>query len=274
VADPYGALMRDLSAPVASLDPEAMTPYEALLRQFIYRQRVSAEDHAIAYRAIKLATERSLGNADLLAALAFSELEVYKNRFNDRADALELGLHHARRAVEIDPYSAYAHYAYFDACFFSRDTATARIAGRRSLELNPRDSDAMAMIGILTTFLGDWDDGMSLVERAIELNQNAPGWYWFGGFYKHFRLAEYEKALEFARRVNMPQYFAYYTCQAMVLAELGRMDEAAAAVRGFHALWAGDLDFYKTTIHRWFYAQPDLFEKLCASLRKAGMALP
>lgn len=274
VADPYGALMRDLSAPVVMLKPEDMTPYEALLRHFIYRQRVTREDHAVAIRAVELATERAPGNADLWASLAFARLEEYKNHFNERDDALAEGLRLARRGVEIDPYSAYAHFALCDASFFSRDVATTRIAGQRSLELNPRDTDAMAMIGIIIMFIGDWDQGMALGERAIELNPNAPGWYWFGGFYQHYRLEEYEAALEFARRVNMPQYFAYHGCMAMALGQLGREDEARAAVEAFKSIWTDDIALYKKTIHRWFFAQPDFEEKFCTGLRKAGMDLP
>ncbi|HKJ15947.1 MAG TPA: TIR domain-containing protein [Xanthomonadales bacterium] len=274
VADPYGALMRDLSAPVAMLEPEDMTPYEALLRHFIFRQRVTQEDHTVAKRAIDLATQRAPGNAELWAAMAFAELEEYKNHFNESEGALAQGLRSARRAVELDPYSAFGHFALCDASFFSRDVATTRIAGKRSLELNPRDSDAMAMIGLMTMFIGDWDHGTALVERAIGLNPNAPGWYWFGGFYNHFRLEEYEAALEFIRRVNMPQYFAYQSCKAIVLAQLGRKDEARAAVEAFESIWNDDPALYKKNINRWFYAQPDFEEKFCAGLRKAGMDLP
>jgi tetratricopeptide (TPR) repeat protein len=176
--------------------------------------------------------------------------------------------------VELDPYSAYAHFALCDASFFSRDVSTAKIAGQRSLELNPRHSDAMAMIGLVTLFLGDWDAGMELVERAIKLNPNAPGWYWFGGFYKHYHLEEYEAALEFVRRVNMPQYFAYHSCVAVALAQLGRQDEAEAALEKFLSIWTGDLAQYIKSVHRWFYGQPKLEAKFCAGLRKAGMDLP
>lgn len=274
VADPYGALMRDLSAPVASIDPEAMTPYEALLRQFIFRQRVTEEDHAISHHAIKLAVQRSPGNADLISALAFSEIEGYINRLNEKEATLEKGLAYARQAVEINPYSAYAHFALFQASYFSRDKAAARNAARRSLELNPRDSDAMAMIGILTAYMGDWDYGLSLVERAIKLNQNAPGWYWMGPTTYHFHKGDYQEALDSVRRANMPQYAPYNANLAIMLAELGRPDEAKAAVQAFHASWNQDLEAYKENILRWFWAQPDLMEKFECGLRKAGMDLP
>ena len=149
VADPYGALMRDLAVPVLDKNPEDMTTYEALIRHFVYRQRVTADDHAIASRAVELAVERDPGNADLWAALAFSFMEGYKNRYHEQENAARRALQCARRAIEIDPRSAYAQYALFETSFFNQDVPAAKQAALRALELNPRDTDAMAMIGIL-----------------------------------------------------------------------------------------------------------------------------
>ncbi|MGB5211521.1 MAG: TIR domain-containing protein [Gammaproteobacteria bacterium] len=271
VADPYGALMRDLAAPVLEKAPEDMTPYEALIRHFVYRQRVTEEDHAIVSRAVELAVERAPGNADLWAALAFCYLEGYNNRYNEQTDAAQRALQCARRAVEIDPQSGYAQYALFHANFFTRDIPAARQAAQRALELNPRDTDAMVMTGILTMFLGDWDLGFKRVTRGMKINTNGPGWYWFGGFYHHYKRDEYDEALDYARRVDMPQYHAYHSTLAIALAECGQLEEARAEVDRFLALWPASMEAFVENIQRWFFAEPELRERFHQSLVKAGL---
>ena len=70
MADPYGALMRDLARPVTLKKAEEMTPYEAILRHFIYRQRISAEDHLETRTALERAVDMAPGDANIRAALA------------------------------------------------------------------------------------------------------------------------------------------------------------------------------------------------------------
>jgi len=64
VADSYGALMRDLSEPVALKSPEEMSPYEAVLRNLVYRQRLGAEDHRLTLTALQRAVDIEPNNAD------------------------------------------------------------------------------------------------------------------------------------------------------------------------------------------------------------------
>jgi TolB-like protein len=274
VADPYGALMRHLAAPVLEKEPEDMRPYEALIRHFVFRHRVTPEDHAIVRRALDIAVERAPGNADLWAAKAFTHLEEYKNQLNKRDDGLDEGVRCARRAAAIDPQSAYVQYALFDACYWSRDVTAARAAAKRSLDLNPRDTDAMAMIGILTCYMGDWEDGYRLVQRAIELNPHGPGWYWFGSAWYHYWRHDYAQMLECASRVDMPQYHAYHTGLAAAYLGLGQMDQARACAERWRAVWQGSLEDYRLNNERWLYSQPELICRWNDDMRKAGIQVP
>jgi tetratricopeptide (TPR) repeat protein len=251
-----------------------MTTYEALIRHFVYRQRVTEDDHAIASRAVELAVERAPGNADLWAALAFGLLEGYKNRYHEQEDAVRRALQCARRAIEIDPQSSYAQYALFEASFFNQDVPAAKQAAERALELNPRDTDAAAMIGILTLFLGEWEIGFARITRAINLNPNGPGWYWFGGFYYHYMRGENDRALDCAQLVDMPQYHAYHAHLAIALAECGRLEEARAEADRFRELWPISMEAYVENIQRWFFAMPEVAKRFRESLLKAGLDLP
>lgn len=273
VADPYGALMRDLSAAVALMKPEQMTPYQTILRHFIYRQRIGPEDHLLTRNALERGVRIAPGDADIRAALAAIYTEEYKHDFNPLPDSLERALTAARQAVDMEPDNAYANFVLAEVYYFRQDLGAFRAAAERAISLNPRDSDAMAMIGIMMGYGGDWERSVELTTRAMALNPNHPGWYRFNTFFNEYRQGNYEAALAIAQRVNMPNYFADPYVRAMTHAQLGHAEEAAKALSEFRALWPGvNLRTLKEEhLGKWFFAQPALIDQVIDGLKKAGM---
>ena len=273
VADPYGALMRDLASKVTLLTPEEMSPYETVLRHFIYRQRIGAEDHLITRDALEHGIRIEPGNPDVWAGLASIYTEEYKHDYNALPGSLDRALEAARRAVELEPDSASAHFALAEVHYFRQELGAFRAAAERAIELNPRDSDAMAMIGIMMGYGGDWERSVELTTRAMELNGNHPGWYRFNTFFNAYRQGHYEEALAIAERINMPNYFADPYARAISHAKLGRSEDAARALDEFRALWPGaSMQLLREEhLHKWFYAQPELTDMVLEGLLEAGM---
>jgi len=273
VADPYGALMRDLSADVALKSPEEMTPYETILRHFVYRQRIGPEDHLVTRNALERGVKLEPGNADIWAALAGIYNEEYKHGYNPLPGSLDRSLQAARRAVSLDPNNAYANFILSEVYYFRQDLGAFRASAERAIALNPRDSDSMAMIGIMMGYGGDWERSVELTTRAMTLNPNHPGWYRFNTFFNEYRQGHYKAALDIAERINMPDYFADAYARAIAHAELGQLEQANEALNEFKALLPGiDLaKFKKIHLDTWIYAQPDLVEKIIDGLRKAGL---
>lgn len=271
VADPYGALMRDLQSPVTGKKPGAMTPYEAVLRHSIYRQRLSAEDQRIAREALQHAAERAPDNADVFAALAAVSIESIKQHYNPGKDDGERALAAARRAVEIDPNNAYAWFALAEVQYFQKNLGAFRSAARRAIELNSRDSEALAMLGILMGYAGDWDRGREWTMRAMALNPNHPGWYRFCIFFDAYRQENYDEALRIAEAINQPAYWGDPYARAMALGQLERRQEAQRAADELRAVWSGHLsNFEKVALDNWLYPQPELKRHVIEGLEKAG----
>jgi TolB-like protein len=273
VADPYGALMRDLSQGIAQKDIDDMSAYDAVLRYFIYRQRVSETDHLETREALEHGVRVAPGNADLWAALAAITIEEYKHDYNPRPDALDRALATARKAIELKSDSASAHFALAEIHFFRQEVGPFRAAAERAIALNPRDSDATAMIGIMTAYSGDWARGAELTARARAINPNHPGWYLFGDFFDAYRQGDDARALAIAERINLPGYFADPYSRAIAHAQLGNLEQAAAALDELWALWPGVTLRYMRDEHldKWFYAVPEVSERTLEGLRLAGM---
>jgi len=111
-----------------------------------------------------------------------AHLEYLKSRhsfFAGSPQAVEMGLRHARRAIELDPALAPAWSALAD-CHISRASrgmappaeaiAEATLAANKALELDPSLADAHASIGMILPYTGDLAGGIRALQKAIELN--------------------------------------------------------------------------------------------------------
>ena len=111
-----------------------------------------------------------------------AQLEVLKSRHNLIAgtrEALELGLLHARRALEFDPTNALAWSALADCQAFraARGMASpteagpeATTAARRAVELDPSLAEAWTSLGLIAAPSGDVAGGLRALQKAIGLN--------------------------------------------------------------------------------------------------------
>ncbi|HSO22246.1 MAG TPA: AAA family ATPase, partial [Chondromyces sp.] len=272
VADPHGALTRSMAVETDSKPPESLTSHEAILRLFLYRQRISAEDHLITRAAVEAAAERDPNNAEILAAMASLCIEEANHDFNSRPDPLRRALALARQAVEADPASQLAHFYLAQAYFHSQNPGAFRSAANRALELNRRSTDTMAMIGIMLGYSGDWERGTGLVQQAMDLNTRHPGWYRFSPFMNAYRQGRDAEALEIADQINMPEYWADPLARTVANAQLGNRRAAEAAARDLLRVWPDfEKDYKRVGLDPWVYALPELEARIVEGLAKAGL---
>ncbi len=272
VADPYGVVTRSMAAPIASRAPDSLTPYEAVLRFFVYLQRAGAEDHLISRTALERAVESQPDYADAWACLAQIVLDEYHDMFNPRPDALDRALQAARRAVEVDPASQLGHFALAQAYYFRQDLGAFRAAADHAISLNRRDGNTIAFLGIITAYGGDWERGVELTKTAMALNPHHPGWYRFAMFFDHYRKGEYAEALAVAQKINMPNYYAHHCLLAISHAQLGNAkaakDSAGEVLRLYPDFEAKGKEEW---LDKWLFAQPALVEQIIEGLQKAGV---
>ena len=139
-----------------------LTPYEAVLRRLAYENLKSPEEHAHVREALESAVRVAPGYADAWASLGFMYAEEYAQSFNVRPEPLERARTAARRALEIDSSNHLAYMALARTEYFSRDRSAFRAAADRAVALNPLDTDALAFLGTVTAYSGDWAAGLAL----------------------------------------------------------------------------------------------------------------
>ncbi len=115
--------------------------------------------------------------------------------------------------------------------YYRGDVGAFRSAAEHTISLNRRDGNAMAMLGILTGYAGDWERGLELTTAAMKLNPHHPGWYWFTTFFDHYLQGRYAEALATAQKINLPEYFPTHYAAAIAHARLGNQKAAEAAAK-------------------------------------------
>ena len=274
VADVNGVVTRTLAAKINDSAPETLTPYEAVLRWSLNRRRVSEQDHLETRIALERAVRLEPDYADAWACLAHTYLDEYMSDYNVLPDSLDRALEAAQRAVELDAANSLTQYSLALVQYFRQDLGAFRAGTERVIELNPLDTNAIALLAILLGYSGDWEQSVALMDRAMELNPDHPGWYRFNGFMNEYRQGHYAAALDIAQRINLPGYWGDPLARTVAYAQLGNETEARAAARDLLALWPDfETEYYRKGLINWIYNQPALVDQIIDGLRKAGLEM-
>ena len=119
---------------------------------------------------------------------------------------------------------------------------------------------------------GEWDRGCQMVESAMQLNPNCPGYFYFARCCNAYRQGRYAEVLEGAARVNMPGYFHTHALRAAALGQLGRREDARKAVQDLLALRPDFAATARQEYAKWY--DSELIEQIDRRLRKAGLDIP
>ena len=269
VADQYGALVHSMSESLRGRSAGQYSAHEAMLRAFGYWERMTPEEHAEVRDILEAAVAVAPDHSDCLAALAMIYWHEYAFGYNLEPDPIGRARAAAQRAVATAPTSHFAHCALATSLFFQKDYLAFRPAAERALALNHMDSSTAAILGNMIAYAGDWEYGLGIVERAMQLNPHHAGWYHYVAFCDAYRKHDYRGALASALKVNMPAYHWPHVYLAAVYGQLGDQQRASAALRELRALVPNFGGMAREEFGKWLDAE--LTEHLLEGLRKAGL---
>ncbi len=271
IADAHGILPHTMSEAIRGKSPDQLSPYEAVLRSFSYAERITPGEHAIARAGLERAVQLAPGYAYAWAMLAFAITDEYALGFNPQPDPLPRALQAARRAVELDSSGHRGYQALAVTQFYRKEIQAFRTAAERALALNPMDGCTIAHLGSFIAYAGEWERGCALVEKALQLNPNHPGWYWFTPFFNAYRKGDYHGALSFALKINLRGLYSTHMALAVAYGQLGQRDEAGKAVQELLKLRPNVAELARPALGMRF--EPELVEHLIDGLRKAGLEI-
>jgi class 3 adenylate cyclase/TolB-like protein len=178
----------------------------------------------------------------------------------------------ALKAVDLAPGDPYIRSRLAVAYWATCQREPFRIEAMRAVEMNPNDANILAIIGNDMAYLGDWDRGTQLVERAIFLmGPNAPRWWWYAPAKRHWVRGEYQEALNDFQKSYVEQIWLSHLNLAYTLPFLERIDEAKAHVAALLKMKPGFTITEADAYYRMWCFEASFRDKMRDALRIAGL---
>ena len=230
---------------------------------------------------LEAAAQREPANADVWIALANV---VRMQRFYgwglppeeaaiEKRDRLaDRQLQAALRAVDLDPHGTGAQaqlaYSYYAKCQPDRF----RTEVHKTAALNPYDAAHLGRLGYNLAFIGFWDEGTALAERAIKLMGAAANpYFWWAAAKRSWFRGEYEEAYKGFQRAYVEGLWISHLDLAYTLPFLDRIDEAKANVATLLKLNPSMTIREADAFYKLVCFQPAYREKMVGALRLAGL---
>lgn len=182
---------------VVRAKPSSLAAYECVLAAKVLHHRSNREDNAEALKLIERALELDPDYAHAHAwrgcilgqAWGYGWVEEKEAVFNEVAFEL-------KRAVALDDNDADVHRILAAVAIVQNDMARARYHQDRALSLNPNYDLVVVQMGELFTWLGQSQEGVDWIRRAMKLNPHHPARFWSHLGKAYFVGRQYAQAIE------------------------------------------------------------------------------
>ncbi len=271
-----GAVRQPILQQLKDKRPSDLASYECVLLAWYFWETYRPDIHQRAQDCLESVVTQEPHYARAWAYLSGTYRAEAAEFGSMSLESLQKAKQAAQRAIEEDPNLPFGHSTIAWAQFFLRNGEEARLSAERAIALAPSEANHLWIAGALLIRLGYWDRGKALNDKALKLNPYPSANYFWTPIQWHYWRGEYEQALEQVLKVkrNLAGYYGTHMMEAMVLAELDRVDEAEAAIDRAVALKPDLAATVEAEGEFWWWPQPDFIERMRSSLLKAGLDIP
>jgi adenylate cyclase len=272
IGSEYGIISWNLSKESQKKPPESLDTYEAFLRFYHHVNDLTPETYEEALRVLEQAVTREpkCGLAwSLLALLYFMNHNL---QFSPLKTPLEKALVFAKKGASLDSQNQQVRATMAFVYFFLNERDSFLLEVERTMALNPKSPFLSGYMGWLLALYGEWDRGLVIMRKGMELNPHYPGWFRMAPYFYFYHQGMYMEALQEAQQFQMPQFFWDPLLRAAVLGQLEREREAAHAVAELLQL-KPDFSTDGPFLIGCYVRFKDLADALIDGLRKAGLQI-
>lgn len=250
--------------------PDNMAAYECVMAGKTLHHRSTPEDNARAQEFLSkaLSIDPDYAHAHAWKACVIGQSWVH-NWCDDRDATWEKVLEELRIALALDDNDADVHRVLAAVNVAHSDLKKAAYHQERGLALNPNNDLIVVQQGELLTWLGEAEEGIKWIERAMRLNPFHPERFWGHLGRAHFVAHQYDEAVAALQRLSAPD-FAMHALLAACHARLGDT-ESARQHAGLVRVQQPDftLEDHLETLH---YARNEDLQHYRESLELAGLS--
>jgi TolB-like protein/tetratricopeptide (TPR) repeat protein len=228
LASPWGPIYANEIRRVAETPTEDLTPFECLLRFYGYAQLYDPALHAASRTCLERAVKEEPKFASGWSALATLYLHEHTFRFNPRQDPappLERALEAARRSLDLDGTGRVGGIVLVGIRFAAGDDVAFERAVERTVK-EPQHPAVQLNMGYLLALNGDCERSLPLLDGALPLTSDPPGWVPAAYAFCHLQAGKPTDALDSALRIDAPEWFVAPMTVAAAAALSGRSELA------------------------------------------------
>jgi adenylate cyclase len=253
---------------LARLKPSSMAAYECALAAKVLHHKSTPEDNVEAQVLIERALALDPDYAHAHAWRGCILGQSYSNGWAKDPDAIfKQVMVELDRAIALDDNDADVHRILAAIAIIRNDFTRARYHQDRALALNPNYDLVVVQMGELLTWLGQAEEGIEWIRKAMKLNPHHPERFWGHLGKAYFVGRQYSQAIEaFMHMANLDTLQRGFLAASYAL--VGDKTAAAAQVGSIRDLdGALDLERFLATMH---FAQERDLQHLREGLRNAG----
>jgi adenylate cyclase len=227
VATLPGRLEADARGRAERKPPANMAAYECVLQAKILHHRANREDNARAVELIRRAIELDPRYGHAHAWYACILGQQWGNGWcKDRASTEALIERELEVALGLDQNDSDVHRILAAVGVVRNNLDKAVFHQQRGLALNPNDDLIVVQQGEVLTWLGQGEEGIEWIRKAMRLNPYHPERFWFHLARAQFVARRYAEAIESLRHITAPDGL-HHALIAACHAQLGNMTDAA-----------------------------------------------
>jgi adenylate cyclase len=248
--------------------PANMVAYECLLAAKILHHRSNREDNAQAQELTSraLALDPEYGHAHAWRGCILGQAWGYGWVADEDAVYNEM-LAELDKGLALDDNDADVHRILAACSVLVNNLTKARYHQERALALNPNYDLVVVQQGELLTWLGNAEEGIEWIRKAMKLNPHHPERFWSHLGKAHFTARQYAEAIEAFMRLSVTDH-THHAFLAAAYAWLGDSTAASAHFARIHVLDPKfDLDSHLATLH---YKDDSNLQHYREGLLKAG----
>jgi adenylate cyclase len=247
-----------------------LTAYEAMLRFWESVSRPTPQSMQRAIRALDQAVTHEPDHGQAWSMLAAQYADNYGLEIIDLVTPLEKAAEFAQRGVSLDPTNRRTRMTLAYVRFMQNKLPEAQNEAQAAYDLCPNSLMVLDGIGWLMALAGEWEQGVTWIEKAIELNPHYRPRVRQALFLNWFRAGNYQKAYRETQHFMMPEFYWDHLLKASACGQLGKIEEGQTCVRALLALKPDFAKRGRILIGRYVKFE-DIADRIMEGLGKLGI---
>jgi TolB-like protein len=241
LGQPYGVIRNEITKDLPAHEIPSMSSYECVLRAYYFRRTYKPALYPATLACVEQAVRNDPDYAEAWAMLGFlhyisTALSILPS---DPAKNYDTGIEAAQRSIELDPNNVLGLKVLSAINHYQGNYAEAERYVRKALEINPNDPDTLYQLGWRLAIRGRFEEGIPLLQRAIDRTVNPPGPYFHLMAIDRLMKHDGEGMLAFAQRASVDGSALSQSLIAMAYGLLGNRDAAAQAIKRMNEINPG-----------------------------------